>query len=140
MPLTGNPSRQTSPSRPFWNSYVQPNPGVSTERTGEEVTYSLGVRWRKGGLCKWTAGKTQPPSSRASSCRPGFSVDERWLGQRGRQGGLHHVPGYGGQGGMGVNRKVQGVGLGPVEEREREEAGLSFLPCCQRLLLKLSIL
>lgn len=29
---------------------------------------------------------------------------------------------------MDVNSKVQGVGLGPWREREREEAGLFFLP------------
>ena len=58
------------------------------------------------------------------------------VGAERKAGGLHHVPGYGGQGGVDVNSEVQGVGPGPVEGKG-EGGSWPLLPsCCQSLLLK----
>ena len=107
---------------------MQPNPGVSTERTGEGVTYSLGVRGRKGGLCKWTAGKTQPPSSRASSCEPQLPAWMMVVRAERKAGRPSPCPWVWRPEGRGQEQEGAGCGPGPWREREREEAGLSVLP------------
>lgn len=108
---------------------MQPNPGVSTERTGEGVTYSLGVRWRKGGLCKWTAGKTQPPSSRASSCRPRLPAWMTVVRAERKAGRPSPCPWVWRPGGHGREQEGAGCGPGPCggKGRGRKLASPSFL-------------
>lgn len=136
--------QETPPDKPALpdpsGTVVQPNPGVSTERTGEGVTYSLGVRGRKDGLCKWTAGKTQPPSSRASSCEPQLPAWMTVVRAERKAGRPSPCPWVWRPEGRGQEQEGAGCGPGPVEGKG-EGGSWPLLPsCCQSLLLKLSIL